>query len=343
MNQVVSGFHSGVSMDISVDVGSGLTKWQTADSGGCFPSAVGETAHLVESDFQVQSYADDTVTISLRRSEHAYIVGAAADRLLRQEHRADTLTPDWATKREYRALLYRALSEGLPPNYNGPIRLCVGLPQAFYEKLKPRLVSDLTGTHKFSVGDAHYQVTVKEDSLFVIPQAMGVFFYHTAQDPDSALHDVVCVIDVGTFTTGYSLINHGMFDRAKSGGIEVGIASLSKQVRSYISSQFGHRLDLPVATRATIQGKVRIQGKSHSLRSAIPTLAGTLADEITDVLQDRWGNDSATALILVAGGGAEYILPALKKRWPHVKMAAEDKEASMVIVRGYAHYLAAQA
>jgi plasmid segregation protein ParM len=329
-------------MLVSVDVGSGLTKWKSEDRSGSIPSAVGNLKHVEDSDFTYRDFSSDQVSFKRSKATDTYVVGEAAHRLLEKDARENTLCKEWFQSPGYRALLYRALANVLEPGFNGRVRLCVGLPQQRYDVDKPALVSLLTRVHAFSVGGNSYRVEIKESDLFVVPQAMGVYLYYTQVNPDSAANDLIGVVDVGTFTTGYSLINGGIFIRKKSGGLELGIASLAKQARSLISSEHGVRLDLPIVEDALREGNIRIRGKSYPLGKAIKTLAGPLVDELTDALQAAWGEDSAAALLLLAGGGADYVLPAMRTRWPHASLVADKQQSAMVIVEGYDFYLSAQ-
>ncbi len=329
-------------MEIAVDVGSGLTKWRTADGSATFPSVVGAVPELSDS-FSVVAVESDIVEFYCQQKKERYLVGASADALLDDGDFKDTLTSDWAHSPEYRALLYRAIADAAPDGYEGPLTLCVGLPQKYFSKDKERARERLACHHSFSVGGTNYAVTISPESLYIIPQSMGVFFYHTLRNPGSAKEELIGVIDVGTFTTGYSLVNKGRFDSQKSNGLELGIAGLTKVTQAYIARE--HNLQLPsgTITKGLTAGRLRIHKKVVSLKNIIPTLVDPMMDELRDELQRVWGDRSATALILVAGGGAPYVLKSIQRYWPHAELVAPANESAAVIVDGYFGYMAAAA
>lgn len=332
-------------MRIAADIGSGFSKWCTKGNQGGFPSVVGLAPKIKES-FQVQSLSPDTVEMT----DGTFLVGESADAVLedaaedgaQEGARISTLTPNWSKSAGYLALLYRVFAAAQPKGYKGRAALCVGLPQAYYERDRPDLVERLAGRHQFKVDGQSFDIEIARDKLWVIPQSMGIFFYRVKEDPDLTMSDHIGVIDVGTYTTGYSMIDHGRFRPTKSGGLELGIANLTEDLSAYIARHHdGLQLPRATVTKALIRGKLRLHGKDQNLKKVVPGLADRLMDELVDKLTKVWGDDSATASILVAGGGAPYVLQSIQRRWPHATMVSKDS-SERVIVDGYFAYMAAQ-
>lgn len=339
-------------MRIAIDVGSGFCKWRTNNNQGGFPSAVG-LKPAGQDTFQVTSLDEDTV----RFAEKEYLTAHAADAILDDPPQLDsggedaqpaagqrisTLTRKWALTDGYLALLYRVIAAASPRGYRGRVALCVGLPQAYFAKDRPVLEKRLVGKHSFSVGSSTFEIEVARSKLWIIPQSMGVFFHKVSEDAAAAMNDQIGVVDVGTYTTGYSMVVNGRFHEPKSGGIELGIANLTDDLAAYIRRHHdGLNLPRATVTKALIRGKLRLHGKTQSLRRVVPEIADRLTDELVDALTAAWGDDSATASILVAGGGAPYVLKSMQRRWPHAALVSE-KTSERVVVDGYFAYLAAQ-
>jgi hypothetical protein len=321
---------------IAIDVGSGLTKWKTATGDGCFPSAVG-SHEINPQSFQVEDYSSDLVY--LPKSERPYLVGDSADALLEDHERKNTLKRDWAQTTEYRALLYKAIADAFPDGCGRKLALCIGLPQAYFEDHRESIKTKIARDHSFRVGDQTYNFSIPEDRFFVIPQSMSIFFEYVAEVDEAALSEDVCVIDVGTFTTGYSMVNSGKFNARKSGGLELGISNFRDDLRRHIKRI--HKLDLPKAavTKALVRGKLKVGNKFVKLASVIPDIADPLMDELIEKLTDVWGDSSQTATVLVGGGGARYVHTSLKRQWPHLRIMGGEDGCAMVIVKGYYGYL----
>lgn len=321
---------------IAIDVGSGLTKWRTEDRIESFPSVVGPAP---QGAFQIAEYGNDLIALG----RDTYLVGASADAALPDtpEARQDTLISDWAVRKPYRALLFRAIAQAFPEAAGKErvnLELAVGLPQAYHSRHVAELTSLLTGSLDFESGGEKYRIHVAENNCIVIPQSIAIFFHYTATHPE-LMNDTFCLIDPGTFTTGFSMIREQRMLDEFCGGLDLGLSDLVKQIISLIKRKHSIEISWSVATKALRDESIRIRGKVVSLKKDIHELVDPQVDPLRDQLQATWGGDADVSVILLAGGGAPYFIKPLRRIWPHATLAAPPGDCWKTIVEGYFSFL----
>jgi|GEM_PF-2505836 len=310
---------------ISVDVGSGFTQFTDGKKEGFFPSVVCPAPEVLGFG------ADQAVLITVDGAR--YLVGDDAKAYGDPDHRANTLHDDWAGSTGWKVLLFAALyMAGVQDGDN--VQLITGLPQALFATKKEDLMRILSGEITFSIGSSSCSLTIDP---IIIPQAAGAVFYQAAIN-ESILREAVGVIDVGTYTTGFSVIEDGRFISKRSNGVTIGVSQLAMAIKDYLAKEYGHHVDNAKIPQILMDKAVRHRGNCIDLSEVIGRLALLVARPLLDKIKKTWegGND---LLIFIAGGGAPYYCEAIKTELPH---AAIMPDSFFAVVRGMHTYLIAK-
>lgn len=306
---------------ISVDVGSGFTQFTDGATDGFFPSVVCPVPEVMGFG------AEHALLITVDGAR--YLVGDDAKAYGDPDHRANTLHDDWAGSTGWKVLLFAALHM-VGVQDGDTVQLITGLPQALFTTKKEDLVRILSGKITFRVNGSDYSVTVQPT---IIPQAAGAVFYQAAIN-ESILREAVGVIDVGTYTTGFSVIEDGRFVSKRSSGVTIGVSQLAAAVKDYLAKEYGHHVDSAKIPQILMEKAVRHRGNRIELSEVIERLALLVARPLLDKIKKTWegGND---LLIFIAGGGAPYYFEAIKTELPHAEIMPDSFFA---VVRGMHTY-----
>jgi len=306
-------------MKVSIDVGSGFTKYKTDDIEGSIPSIVSLNNKRLFMDDK-----EDSISFN----DKSYLVGDSALRSSECSDRSKTLSLDWSASDGWLALLYSALSR---VGAYGKIDLVIGLPQAIYIDKHKHVVEQLNRTHIFSdSGDKH---TVEINAV-AVPQATGALFHQAAQNID-LLDDQVGMIDVGTYTTGFSVLDRSRINHSKTGGCEVGVHQLLEQVRLFLIDKYQYSEDIAAIPDIIMSGQIRYRGKFIDIKDRIDELTLKVSTPMVDQVNRAWKGGNQLS-IFVAGGGAPYFLKAIQEKMPHAIIVDDGFYA---VVRGMLAYL----
>ena len=305
---------------IAVDVGSGFTQYRTENNvEGSFPSIVCplEDKNGFGMDNKLSIVVFDGQQYLIGRDAFSY-GGELEDRL-------NTLTEDWAGSVGWIALFYSAIAS-CDLQKDSHIKVVTGLPQAVYAKKTKGLKELLDGEHSFTFQGVDYKVTIEAK---ILPQAVGATLYKALEDP-SLMNDMVGVIDIGTFTTGFAQVVENDFVSRKSHGCEVGVSQLKEALGKYLVQEKNVNLDPTLLTKVLMEKKYRYRGEVIEIGDAISKLCLQVAKPMLDTINDFWkgGNE---LLVFVAGGGAVFFLEAIQTIMPHAEIMNDPFYA---VVRG---------
>lgn len=179
--------------------------------------------------------------------------------------------------------------------------------------------------------------------ILVSPQPMGALQCDvlnengTERDGRSLKSESVAVIDVGYFTTDFLLLQEGVWTEHgcdSTDGVKIAAEQLSKLLLSKEMPN-GRKIDadLNECQEVLISGKILDHGKVCDVSTEVERAKTVLVSKVVDEA-DRLFSPVARKLtkILVAGGGAPLVFPALSKKWPHVEMVNDHR---MAIADGY--------
>lgn len=304
---------------IGIDVGSGTTQWATADRRGMFSSLV-----AVWDSSSMSGTLENPWLVKVGSIGTTYLVGPKVPLVTKDV--ADTLTDEWAGSDPWLALLYAALYDAGFLSSKDSVSVAIGVPQALYRVVNKTLVERLNGVHRFSVYGVEYLLDMK---ISVYPQASAAM----AAVDELSDSGIVGLIDVGTYTTGLSVmqlidgdpvINHTM-----CGGIPRGTSVLAKHVQAYLDTHHQMRMDLDRVYPLLDRQLVKIKGRDIDLRHVVDSACLSLASEVEDAADRVFRGGSEMEMIALVGGGAKYVLPRLEKVFPQLFMP-EASEWSVV-------------
>lgn len=308
---------------IAVDVGSGFTQYKTETDEGSFISIV---SPLMDAR-NIPKAAENVITIK----DETFVVGETAYAYGDPDKRADTLSEEWAGTPAWMALLYSAIAK-CKPAPESTITLVTGLPQAVFIEKQEGLKKALKKTHEFTFAGTPYKIKIDPS---IIPQASGALLYKGMTDPD-LMNDLVGVLDVGTFTTGFSVLEKGNFIYHKCGGCPIGVSLLIKTFQKEISRKYNKMMiDDAIVPQVLMDGKIRINGGFTDVSMDIDRLALKVAKPMLNTLNAKW-HGGKELLVYVAGGGAPYFINAIKTSIPHAEVM---DNAFFAVVRGMYRYL----
>lgn len=317
-------------MQIAIDVGSGVVKGQAGDERVSMPSLAAPAPEAAADGFQLGEL--DTVTMAGER----FVVGDSARVTAQRSERCHTLSADYAGSRGWFALLYAAVAQLLPVGEH-EIELTTGLPVAQFRDRRQELHAALACTHKFETPAGSF--VLHPTDVRVLPQAAGAMLAAAADD-ESLLDDDVGVIDVGTFTTDFTVLSGGKFVSYQSDGVSAGVSALIDELDSYLVREHGANVDHAALARTLARRSIRYRGELIDLTEVIGRLSALVARPILSALSERWG-DAGTLSVLLAGGGAHLFADVIQQQYPHAKIISGDP--AFAVVRGYAAYAAASA
>lgn len=317
-------------MLVSVDVGSGYTKWRAQDRRGLFPSSVGA---LDKDRFHLNGTAQ-----TVRMAEGRFAVAEYAEAHIEPSKRGNTLTREWPFSQEWMALLFSAIAQAAPKGYKGDVFLATGLPTAVHGEDAPKLKAHLIGNHKFGTESGEYSINFRADRLWVIPQVMGVFLNALNSQPALA-NSRVGVIDPGTLTTGYAIVDNLNFRSIDSGGDTVGVSRVIALLQHYLADCYGMSCT-PERVRTLLADRELVyRDKRISIGTIIDDFASDVMFPLIQRIDAHWSGARDIPIIL-GGGGAKVFANAFRRIWPHIKVPASDSLTIYDVVDGF-HYFGA--
>lgn len=316
-----------------VDVGFGQTKWAVRLEGqvinGSFPSLAPTStdSNLLNADSQFTT--PNTVKVTIDGIN--YEVGPGSDLAMSASNSGRSLSDEFPLTNNYKALLMGAMY------YAGITRvdyLTLGLPvhtmSKYAEDLKKIRFEDFeVNGQKISVG-----------KIIVIPQPVGSLAMFAATNNTIINNgETRLILDPGYVTTdwvvaqGYKMVN------SRSGGRMGGVSNVYKNIASLIAKQFGQEQfgKIERIDQAFVTGKdFRYYGKvvDQTMLQKYLTQSSTVIEEIVSDIKARVGDTEDIDAILIAGGGAHFFAPVVKKLFPYNPIQLLD-DPSFTNVTGF--------
>lgn len=296
-------------MNLAIDIGYDHTKGKAKTNQFSFPSVTGTPE---TSSFGYAAHPDSIVftlprpvSVGWQAIEQSAAVDARIDRA-------------WLDGEKWYTLALAAFSEATKGN--AALNLVCGLPVAYYSD-KAKVRDRLLGAHTFQrVGRNRQTVTV--ESVTVMPQGFGVLFgeclSNTGGVTDDALRSGrVGIIDVGGKTTNLLVASALTQVDRESGSLDAGGWSVVVRVQAYLDSEYPDLgLNEYELVPHILTGGVNYRGRPVDLTGVIGDAARTLAVEIIGGARRLWNGAARLDTILVAGGGAHLVGPALLREFP---------------------------
>lgn len=308
-------------MIIAVDVGYGYTKAVSGDRRISFPSLVApyEPSPFRGSDLDQDSRLQYKVSIKSSFLTGEKVVGEAA----KNSSMVERLVGDEKNQRVHDILLLTAVALLIEGKPDEKIDLAVGLPLQYYASQKSNLYSRLSClTAQVSLGKEERRISF--NSVKVLPQGYGAIM---ASDIDFPNDGMVGVIDIGTYTTDFVLleVSNGFMKPINEccRSATIGIEQIYQQVAAEFNRQTGAVVPpglIHQVINKTAKGEpVSYAGKKHNLHPAYKRAIDEVASAILGVIQSTWSARSQFLdATILAGGGAEYFYGLLNGTLPNL-------------------------
>jgi plasmid segregation protein ParM len=212
---------------------------------------------------------------------------------------------------------------------DGTVRMVTGLPVDWYSD-RHDLTQALRGIHNYYIDDTPHRIEVA--NLLVVPQPFGSFVT-VVTDPSGALTDQnnlarekVGVIDVGMHTTDLVLVDGMRYREPLSGSLPIAMARTYELIQRYVEQNTGYQITLQEAEAAAQTGKIQERGEKRGVIDLVMQAKDQVAKKIVGYASTLWDSEERTiAAVLVTGGGAETVFPAIKDAFPQARLLDEPQ------------------
>lgn len=320
-------------MNIGLDLGYSATKAVSGKKRITFPSVVGTP------DRGRFSFSENGAGIILNEPARVQ-VGEDAVRQSRFINRREDRS--WIESDEYYHLALAALTEVTKATV-AELRIVTGLPVAFYND-QAILRDLLLGEHRATREGRRAQVFRVTDCR-VIPQPFGALLAEALDDRgnvadmDLATGDVG-VIDVGGKTTNLLSVNRLAEIGKETASVNVGAWDAVRAVREWLTEHCRH-LDLQdhQIVDAIIARQVKYYGEPVELGGVVDAALEPMADQVIAQATQLWNGAAGLDAILVSGGGALLLGPAIQAHFRHARVVQEPVFANAVGYWRFAQHL----
>lgn len=317
---------------LALDIGYGYTKALTLRGQVMIPSLVGPAENI---RFESDIIAANGHGIALEVNGRGYFVGEYAE--VQSASVSQTLDVTRTGSLEQKALFYAVASELIPTNVE-EVAVVTGLPVGDYDdRNKEALRRMLVGRHEVRrQGKRVRSFTVT--GTYIIPQAMGSLFALILDrrgkliDSDLAAGRVG-IVDVGTLTTNYVLVDRLRYVEVGSDSITSGMGELLQKVAKDLKREYGldWSLQLRKVDQAVRERAVEVYGDRVNITGLVIPHLDALADTILSKARTLWGSGVELKAVVLTGGGSHELAPYFRKAFPHVRTVPGDPQFANVV------------
>ena len=334
-------------MIVGVDIGYGYTKAVGEERQVTFPSVIGKAERIrYENDIRASLHGSWPTGhgsgIALNTEEGDRFVGELA--LLQSRVQWTLLDRSRVEDPSARLLFLAALSElvahAADAQGTQEFRVVTGLPVQWYSD-REKVVEQLRGKHFVRRVNGHEFVQrFQVADVLVVPQPFGSLF-HELLSADGQIVDEdlgrsrVGVIDVGTYTTDYVLVDRLRYVERGSGSIATGMSKAYDLIARSLLDSFGLDLTMHEVDRAVREGRVTVFGEERKIDWLVKPVFDALSQEILAQAVSLWGDGRELKAILATGGGAGMLGEWIQRRYPHARVL---DDAALANVRGFEKY-----
>ena len=327
-------------MIVGVDIGYGYTKVVAEERQITFPSVVGKAERIrYENDLSLASRTEGGPQMAFITEEGDHFVGELA--LLQSRVQWTLLDRSRVEDPSARLLFLAALSQ-LADGMRGTqtFRVVTGLPVKWYGD-RGKVVDQWVGKHVLrSVNGRHSVHRLAISDLCVVPQPFGSLFDVLLDssgqivEPDLA-RGRLGVIDVGTYTTDYVLVDGLRYVERGSGTILTAMSTAHELIGRSLLDSYGLDLRMHEVDRAVRRGAVTVFGKEQRIDWLIEPILDAVSVEILAHAGTLWGDGRDLEAILVTGGGAMILGERVRDRYGHARLVPD---AALANVSGFCKY-----
>jgi plasmid segregation protein ParM len=323
-------------MNIGLDVGYSAVKAICGNRRATFPSVIGTPDR---GRFSVNGTEANSIILT----EPAHVsVGEFAvmqsRHLMRREDRG------WVESDEWYHLALAAFTE-LSTATVVDLVVVTGLPVAFYSD-KAKVRTRLLGEHRAARDGRDRAQVFKINDVRVVPQPFGALLAASLDDrghivdQDLATGNVG-VIDVGGKTTNLLSVSHLSEVGRETASVSVGAWDVARAVQVHLTE---HCPDLELRDHqimSAIQSRqVKYFGRPVDLGPTIDAALAPMAEQVIAQATQLWNGAAVLDVILVTGGGALLLGPAIEAHFPHARVVKDPVFANALGFWRFAQYLA---
>ena len=320
-------------MNIGLDLGYSATKAVSTKKKVKFPSVVGT------SDKVRFSFSEDGAGIILAEPAHV-LVGEQAVTQSRFVNRREDRS--WIESAEYYHLALAALTE-LTTATVVELRIVTGLPVAFYND-KDILRNSLLGEHRATREGRRAQV-FKVTDCRVIPQPFGALLAEALDDRGNVTDKELAtgnvgVIDVGGKTTNLLSVSRLSEIGRETASVNVGAWDVVRAVRGWLADNCPN-LDLRdhQVVDAIVARQVKYYGEPQDLGPVVDAALEPMAEQVIAQATQLWNGGAGLDAVLVSGGGALLLGPAIEAHFRHAQVMEEPVFANALGYWRFAQHL----
>jgi len=317
---------------LALDIGYGWTKGMTRRGQMIVPSLVGPAEAIrYESDLIAANGHGLSVNVGGRWrfvGEYASLQSASA---------SQTLDVTRTGSIEQKALFYAVASDLVRTN-DTEVAIVTGLPVAdFDDRNKDALRKMLMGKHEVN---RHGKRARRFDvtGVYIVPQAIGSLFAlvldRRGQLADGDLASGrVGIVDVGTLTTNYILVDRLRYVETGSDSITTGMAEMLGKVAKDLKREYGldWSLQLSKVDQAVRDRSVEIKGVPVNIAHLVNPHLDALADTIVSRARTLWGAGVDLRAVVLTGGGSLELAPYVRTAYTHARTVGGDPQMANVI------------
>lgn len=308
-----------------VDVGYFQTKAATDGRRAILLSILGEVqqAHLDLALAERNGY------VQIETDDGAWLVGE--DALEQSGLRTRRQDRGWIETPEYRALFLAAITE-LTQATSVAIQLVTGLPVAYFAD-RDILKERLAGVHSVKrIGQRAQRIEIGD--VVVLPQGLAAVLAEALDDrgkirPGPVAEGMVGLVDVGGHTVNVATFKNLREIARQTASIDAGmwgpLAEIGKRINAAYPGQElrGHEI-----AEAIKRGTIRHYGEERDISGIAEDVLRPFARQIIGEASAVWGSAARLDVLLVAGGGAEIVGPALIAEYPHARVVDDPQWAN---------------
>jgi len=310
----------------AIDVGYSHTKAATDGRRAMFPSVLGEVqqAHLDSALAERNGY------IEVSTDDGQWFVGDAA--IEQSGLRTRRQDRDWIRTPEYRALLFSAITE-LTGAKGVTVELVTGLPVSYFAD-RGVLKETLLGVHTIKRAGRDYVQRVEIGDVVILPQGLAAVLAEALNEkgvirPGPVSEGMVGLVDIGGHTVNVATFKELREIARQTLSIDAGMWGSLTEIGKRINAAYpGLELQGHEIADAVIGGTIHYKGDEHDITGIARAVLDGFARQILGAASQVWGNAARLDVLLVAGGGAEIVGPALLTYHPKTRVVENPQWAN---------------
>jgi plasmid segregation protein ParM len=321
-------------MIVASDVGYSHTKVATSGKRTIFPSIVGEVqqAHY---DLDLVRRNGRSGYIQVQVQDGSWLVGEAA--LEQSGSRSNRQDRGWIKTPEYLALQLAAITELTSSTGGYTIRLITGLPINYYGDHQC-LEALLLGDHQVKRAPRPKSQKIEISKVVVLPQGLAAVLSEALDDKGKIRSGPIAEGTVGMIDIGGHTVNLATFKQLReiarqTVSINLGMWEPLTDIGRRINDAYpGQNLVDHEITNAVLAGKVKHFGQDYDISDIFDEVLRPFTRSILSEVTKIWGSAARFDSILLVGGGAQIVGPAVIAEYPHAQVVTNPQWAN---VEGY--------